>query len=159
MQWQVTSFAQGCTVSVVRWSVSLSLLLLSVFSFGDKAFAQSVSPAVPFTLHMINASHNIPQLDLQLFIDGELKEVLQLSNQGSSLLFIPPHKTFTFDLAPGSHTLTFRSQKGAFERNYPLKIQGPLWGLFGYEYWSGEASEMPIHYIEFYLQEDPIRFQ
>jgi len=135
------------------------LLFWASLSYSEESASHQNSSKIPFTLYVINASRSMTQLDLKLFIDGKLEHIDQLSNKGIPLLSIPPHKIYTFNLPAGNHVIMLTSNSGNFSHKYPINLEKPLWGLFGYEYWSGNKHEMPPHYVEFYLQEQPLHLQ
>lgn len=114
---------------------------------------------VNLVLHVLNSSNKLGSIGIKVYIDGKLEIDDNFESTGSTLISIPPHKTFQFHLGQGTHTIRAVSVAGDAVLEEQFEIADKRWALIGYEYWSGTGTETPPKHFEFVIQDDPIRFQ
>jgi hypothetical protein len=121
---------------------------------------QAASPANPgdprFTLLVSNQSSALPQIDIQVQIDGRpvVDETFALGS-GHTV------KRYELQLARGAHELRATAHRGAASYEGSIHMQAELWGalLFWRSPKEGStASEQPPAFT-FQLQDSPIRFR
>lgn len=113
-----------------------------------------------FVLHVLNSSKTLPSVDIKIYIDDKLEIDDRFVNSTDSLVSsIVPHKTYSFQLEKGVHTIKAVSAEGNAFLEERFKITGEHGGLLGFEYWSGEGEETLQNHFEFVFQNGFIYFE
>lgn len=108
---------------------------------------------------VLNSSMTQPEIDIQVWVDGELLVDDTFIN-GVNQLGITLHKTYIAQLAAGEHELRVRSRQGKDERteSFTTTSGQPLFVLVGYEYDPGPPPPTPPGQFRILFQDQPFRF-
>ena len=111
-----------------------------------------------FVLHVLNSSNASPNVDVQVYLDGELA-LNEFFEVGTNEVGITNHKTYYFKLNTGMHTIKAVSVKGEAIFETQFEIDEKKWAIIGYEYSPGPPPDTPPKHFGFQIQNEPIQFQ
>lgn len=105
-----------------------------------------------FTLYVSNQSFELPQVDLEIRIDGQLAVTGDFPVEGQHSFF-----PFDFELAPGPHQLRVTSRAGGVTLEETFELDARKWGnLFFWYYPSGSSEPTPPQFTFQVLDEEPL---
>lgn len=120
--------------------------------------AETPDPAA-VTVIVLNSSMTQPEIDIQVWIDGQLMADDTFVN-GVNELGITIHRSYTAQLAAGTHELRVQSKQGNDEQTelFTTTSGQDLFILVGYEYDPGPPPPTPPGQFRILFQDQPFRF-